>query len=351
MAAILDTFSALPRLLQFGLGSFAVLGVGLVDRLTGPLFSLAIFYLVPVTLTAWLLGRWAGNLQALLAAAVWAVADQLGPVSEPKSAISYWNDVILLAVFLVIVYLVGTLKATWALENEVLADVQGTLLPGEISQVPGCHVAGRWQPAGAVGGDYYDVLPVAGGAVTVCIADVSGKGIPAALMMSNVQAGLRTIVGNGLSPAAAAGRLNSLVSANTRANSFVTLFLGVLDPSRGRLVFCNAGHPAPMLVRRDGSWQRLTRGGPVLGVFPSASYLDEEIELRPGDRIVLYTDGVTERTGSGGEEFGEDRLLQVVRLNRDKDADDLCDAILAETDRFGRGRFEDDLTIVVAAVT
>jgi sigma-B regulation protein RsbU (phosphoserine phosphatase) len=146
-------------------------------------------------------------------------------------------------------------------------------------------------------------------------------------------------------------RLNALIAGNVGEGRFITLFLGVLDPLGQRLAFCNAGHNPPILMRSDGSWERLSTGGPVLGVMPRAIYRDEQVTAGAGDRLILYTDGLTERTNANGEEFGDTRLLEVVRANRAKDAIGLRDAIVNSVEKFGIRSFEDDLTILVVAVT
>jgi sigma-B regulation protein RsbU (phosphoserine phosphatase) len=202
-----------------------------------------------------------------------------------------------------------------------------------------------------VGGDYYDVLRVDGGAIALCIADVSGKGMPAALVMSNVQAGLRALITEGVPPARLLGRLNDLLRDNVRTGTFVTLFLGALDPDGRRLVFSNAGHNPPILMRPDGSFDRLFGGGPVLGVLPDSAYEAHEITVATGDRLVMYTDGLTERADDKGEEYGEARLLDVLRANRQLGAAGLRDAIVADVTAFSTSAFEDDLTVLVAAIS
>jgi len=349
--ALFEAFSVMPRAAVFALGVVAVLAVGVIDYVTGPVLSLAVFYLIPIVFVAWRLGRGAGNTLAFVAAVASAVAEQLELAAEHRPAISYWNAASLLMVFLGVVYLVTVLRTTWAYDNNLLAEVQASLLPGEILPVRGCEIAGEWRPAGVVGGDYYDVLPVAGGATALCVGDVSGKGMPAALLMSNVQASLRALISDGLTPARLLARLNSLVSSHLSGRRFITLFLGVLDPLGRRLAFCNAGHNPPILMRSDGSWRRLPTGGPVLGVLPAAAYTDDEVLLRPGDRLVLYTDGLTERTAVTSEEFGEARLVEVMSANRQRNASGLRDAIMTSSATFGTRYFEDDLTILVVAVT
>jgi serine phosphatase RsbU (regulator of sigma subunit) len=349
--ALLDRFSAMPRGAVLAIGLAAVFVVGVIDYVTGPVLSVAFFYLIPVVFTAWLLGRAAGNAAAVVAAVTSSVADQLAFTVEHRPIVSYWNDASLLAIFIGVVYLVTILRTTWTYDNTLLAEVQASLLPAEIPPVKGCEIAAEWRPAGVVGGDYYDVLPVANGSVALCVADVSGKGMAAALLMSNVQASLRALIGSSRTVGDLVTTLNALASPNLSRSKFITLFLGVLDPLGRKLTFCNAGHNPPILMRPAGSCERLSTGGPVLGVMSGAAYTDERVIVGPGDRLVVYTDGLTERAAANGEEFGDTRLIEVVRANRAKDATGLRDAIVNAVETFGTGPFEDDLTILVVAIT
>ena len=343
-------FEAMPRVGLFSLVLTCIFAIGVVDSLTGPLVSFAIFYLVPVVLGTWLLGRNAGIWLAVAAGLVWGLADQLGPFAAPRAPLSYWNDAALLAVFLLVLFLVNSLKTTWDYENELLADVQARLLPGTMPQDERYEIAGRWRPAGVVGGDYYDALPLDRGRVALCIADVSGKGMLAALVMSNVQAAVRVLAHDSHSPRELLAHINHLAFTNTRLGTFVTMFYCVLDPGAGTLVFSNAGHNPPILARRDGSLARLSNGGPVLGVFADAAYAEGELSIAGGDRLVLFTDGLSEHATASGEEFGESRLVETVLAHRENPASELCDAIVAAAVAHSGSRFEDDLTLLIAAI-
>src|SRR5213594_406204 len=195
--------------------------------------------------------------------------------------------------------------------------IQEKLLPREIPQMPGYEIATAWQSARLVGGDYFDILPLEEKTLGICIADVAGKGMPAALLMSNLQAAVRGLSSPSLAPNQLCSRLNSIVYRNTASDSFITFFYAHLDGSTRRLAYVNAGHNAPFVVRSDGSHERLRDGGPVLGVFDGRSYELGSVQLSLGDRVILFTDGVTEACSPEGEEFGEGRLL---RLLRDRDA-------------------------------
>lgn len=228
--------------------------------------------------------------------------------------------------------------------------IQQRLLPKSIPQLPGYEIAGVWQPAQNVGGDYYDVLAFDEKTLGFCIADVSGKGMPAALLMSNLQAAVQGLASPSLAPNGLCERLNSLVYHNTGSDRFITFFYGQLDgPARG-LRYANAGHNAPILLHRNGGHERLHAGGTVLGVFPSQDFSTGTAQLEPGDRVILFTDGVTEACNTEGEEFGETRLLSFLEENRALSAEGLQERILGAVAEFSSGRWHDDATLMVLSV-
>jgi sigma-B regulation protein RsbU (phosphoserine phosphatase) len=235
-------------------------------------------------------------------------------------------------------------------EIEEARAIQQGFLPTIIPQLAGYEIAGEWQPAHIVGGDYFDVLPFGGGAVGICIADVAGKGMPAAMLMSNLQAGVRGLASPSMSPEDLCARLNSLVCGNIAGDRFITLFYAQLDGAARLLRYVNAGHNAPIVFHRDGSHDRLDVGGGVLGVFQMQAFALGAQTLAPGDRVLLFTDGVTEAHCTEGEEFGEARLLQLLDENREASAQDLQKAILRAAGDFCMGNWHDDATLVVIAV-
>jgi sigma-B regulation protein RsbU (phosphoserine phosphatase) len=228
--------------------------------------------------------------------------------------------------------------------------IQEKLLPREIPQMPGYEVASAWQSARLVGGDYFDILPLDEKTLGLCIADVAGKGMPAALLMSNLQAAVRGLASLSVGPDLLCRRLNSLIYRNTANDRFITFFYAQLDGPRRRLAYVNAGHNAPFVLRSNGSHERLRDGGTVLGVFASPDYELGSAQLSPGDRVVLFTDGVTEACNGAGEEFGEARLLRLLEDHRALSADDLQAKILAAAGEFSGGRWQDDATLLVLAV-
>jgi phosphoserine phosphatase RsbU/P len=228
--------------------------------------------------------------------------------------------------------------------------IQEGFLPKEIPQLAGYEIAAAWQSARVVGGDYFDVLPFDGEICGLCIADVAGKGLPAALLMSNLQAAVRGLASPSLSPEALCARLNALLCRNIASDRFVTLFYAHLDGPARQLRYVSAGHNPPFVLHRDGSHERLREGGLVLGVFANQSFKSGTVQLQSGDRMVLYTDGVTEASNSEDEEFGEDRVLQVLQQDPTRTAAEIQKNILQAAAQFSRGPWQDDATLLVVAV-
>jgi phosphoserine phosphatase RsbU/P len=227
-------------------------------------------------------------------------------------------------------------------------EIQQSLLPKEIPQVPGFEIAAAWQPARVVGGDYYDVVRLNQDRLGVCIADVVGKGVSAALLMANVQAIVRAFAGGSESPAQLCCRVNSVLCGNIDIGKFVTFFYGVLDAGKHTFQYCNAGHPRPIVLSGD-SIRELSEGGAVLGVFPNWKYEDATIELGSGDRLLLFTDGITEAAAPDGREFGDEKLAEVAKTIHVVSAAELNTWVLARVNEFCAGHFQDDATLLVIA--
>ena len=228
--------------------------------------------------------------------------------------------------------------------------IQEGFLPKEIPQLAGYEIAAAWQSARVVGGDYFDVLPFEGEMCGLCIADVAGKGLPAALLMSNLQAAVRGLASPSLAPEDLCTRLNALLCRNIASDRFVTLFYAQLDGPGRHLRYVSAGHNPPFVLHRNGSHERLCEGGLVLGVFANQTFKSGMMELQSGDRMVLYTDGVTEACNSDDEEFGEERLLRVLQQNGARSAVEIQKQILQAAAEFSRGTWQDDATLLVIAV-
>jgi phosphoserine phosphatase RsbU/P len=229
-------------------------------------------------------------------------------------------------------------------------EIQEGLLPKRIPQVRGLEVAGTWQPASVVGGDYFDVLKLSDNKIGVCIGDVVGKGISAALLMANLQASFRALVSEEVSPSALMGKLNEVISNNIAPDKFVTFCYCTIETTENRLTYASAGHWPPVLFHKSGEAVPLKDGGAPLGVFPERKYEDAELQLDPGDRLVLYTDGLTEAMNSDEQEFAERRLVDLCRREISLSAAELLATIKKEVVSFSSGSFRDDFTLVVVAV-
>ena len=233
-------------------------------------------------------------------------------------------------------------------ELERAREIQQSLLPRNIPQVPGFEIAGAWQPASTVSGDYYDVLSLGDHRLGICIADVAGKGVSAALLMANVQAAVRAFASGSASPAQVCGKVNRLLCENIATGKFVTFLYGILDGDARRFQYCNAGHLYPILVSR-GSVRMLEQGGAVLGVFPDWTYEDSAIDLKAGDRLFLFTDGITEASDTNGQEFEETRIAAFAKANAALSARELDKRLLAQVTDFCGAHFQDDATLLVIA--
>jgi len=228
--------------------------------------------------------------------------------------------------------------------------IQERLVPWEIPQLPGYEIDAAWRPARSVGGDYFDVLKLSENSLAICIGDVTGKGVPAALLMSNLQATVHGFAGPHVQPAELCAQVNQATLPYVGENRFITFFYGLLDAPVRRLAYVNAGHNPPLLVRRDGSCRRLQDGGPVLGLVPNWHGRPGQVELVPGDRLVLFTDGITEAADARGEEFQEERLVTLINTNRHLRPGAIREKIMAALREFAGDKWNDDATLLVLGV-
>jgi sigma-B regulation protein RsbU (phosphoserine phosphatase) len=232
-------------------------------------------------------------------------------------------------------------------EIEDAIATQQALLPQRLPRLPGFDIAVAWTPARQMSGDYLDLIRLGEQRLAIGVGDVVGKGLPAALLMSNLQAAVRALAADVTAPEKLTARVNRLVAANTSTQKFITFFYGVLDGYR--LTYTNAGHNAPIVVRENGMHSRLDAGGVVLGVFPDWTYRQAQVDLTPGDRLVFFSDGVTEAENAAGAQFGEERLLEMLIANRGLDATRLRRKIMAAVAEFAGDVLQDDATLVVIA--
>jgi sigma-B regulation protein RsbU (phosphoserine phosphatase) len=229
-------------------------------------------------------------------------------------------------------------------------ELQENLLTKTMPKLEGFQIAATWQPATTVGGDYVASFKITDEHAALCVADVVGKGLPAALLMSNFQAALKSSAFEDLAPSNVCDRINRVLRPNMPLHKFVTGFYGVLNVTERTLAFTNAGHNPPLLVRGNGECIRLDAGGSVLGVFDDAPYAEGKLELHSGDRLLMFTDGLSEAVNENGEQFGEDGLIQLMRAHGQLNADELQELIFATVSEFCANKFEDDAALMVVAV-
>ena len=235
---------------------------------------------------------------------------------------------------------------------EVAREIQQAMLPDGTWSGPGVEAFGLTKPANTVGGDFYDILPRPDGTVMVALGDVAGKASPAALLMALLLAMLRTLVDEELPLPVLVQRLNLQVTRHAPASRFITLFLSSYNPATGRLLFVNAGQTPPLLRRQNGTIERLMSGGIALGMFAGSTYDAGEVQLYPGDALLLYSDGITEAESPDGEPFDEAGLERTLALYagayQKSAAAELGRAIFDAVERHRRDkRLGDDLTVLV----
>jgi len=237
-----------------------------------------------------------------------------------------------------------------AREHEDALQIQRALLPSAMPAVDGCAVAARWMPALGLGGDCYDFLRHAPHRVGITIADVVGKGLPAALLMSTLQAAVRAFANDTAVPQAVASSVNRLMCRSIAPGKFVTFCYAIVDMRTRTLSYSNAGHFPPILLRKNGDVERFTTSGMVLGISSDGTYSSGTLELHPGDRLVLFTDGITEAVSPSVEEFGDDRLVNIIRAHRNEPPDHLAETVTGAVAKWTGGAPQDDATLIVMAI-
>jgi phosphoserine phosphatase RsbU/P len=245
-------------------------------------------------------------------------------------------------------------KVTMKRDLEIAREIQTWLVPSAPPEVPRAEIAFASRPQNSVAGDYYDAFfateaAADGGKLTLVIADVAGKSIPAALLMATLQASLRTIAGEGASLADLVTRLNRYACAHSLdGRRFTTAVLAEYEPATGRLSYVNAGHNAPILRRTNGDMEKLDIGGVPLGIHSAAAYESSVKDLRPGDALIFFTDGVVEAFDESGVEFGNDRWLAAIRALPEVTAQESLQFLMTRVDAFvGATRQSDDITCMI----
>jgi serine phosphatase RsbU (regulator of sigma subunit) len=237
-----------------------------------------------------------------------------------------------------------------AKELSQAGELQRRLLPSAAPKVAGLELAGYNLPCRTVGGDYYDFFMLPDGKVALVVGDVAGKGMPAAMLMSSLQARLQILLEGEESPALIVRRLNKSISGNCPDNRFITFFLAIVDPVAGTIRYTNAGHNPPLIVRASGLTEKLEGGGIILGILPSAQYTEHSAVMHPGDTLVLFSDGVSEAMAGGSdEEFGESRISIAILNRMSQSPNALIHGVIEDLQKWCAGTpFADDVTLLIA---
>ena len=231
---------------------------------------------------------------------------------------------------------------------EIARDIQQAMLPSGVYTAPGVETVGMSRPANTVGGDFYDILPLEDGRLVITLGDVAGKGSPAALLMALLLAMLRTLVDEKLEPADLITRLNVQVCRHAPGTRFITLFYAVFDPRTGALTYVSAGHMPPLLLRGDGTCERLSDGGISLGMFEHSTYTTGHAVIQTEDLFAVYSDGITEAESQSGIPFDEIGLETALRASQHDSLSDVGAAVVRAVERHTDAhKFADDLTILL----
>jgi sigma-B regulation protein RsbU (phosphoserine phosphatase) len=237
-------------------------------------------------------------------------------------------------------------KARMEQEMRIAAEIQQALLPKAGRTGVFFRAAAASLPCRSIGGDFYDYVDLSDGSLGFALGDVAGKGPPAALLSAMMQGVFAAQAASSDPPSQTVSRVNLALYRRGIESRFVTLMYGALYPD-GNLTYCNAGHNPPLVVGPDG-FRRLERGGPIVGLFEAATYEEETVTLSPGDWLIVYSDGVSEALSADGEEYGEARILTVVRKNYDMEPQALLESLFGDVRDFARGAAQsDDITAMV----
>ncbi|KAA3617753.1 MAG: GAF domain-containing protein [Calditrichaeota bacterium] len=237
-------------------------------------------------------------------------------------------------------------------ELNIASKIQKKLLPDTLPEIKGYQIAGTNIPAKEVGGDYYDVIPIDENRYIICLGDVSGKGMPAALLVANLQATIHSLILANEEPSKIVQQANKLIHASTTSDKFITFFLGILDLQTNELIYCNAGHDKPFVLSIQNNYEELGMGGLCLGFVPHFDYERDTYKIKSNEILVIFSDGVTEAMNAAEEEFELDRLQQIVLENNKKSAEQIMNTILKEIENHVAGEEQmDDITLVVLKKT
>ena len=352
----------LPGSVVFILSVLLVIIIGTCDYLTGEEVTLYLFYVLPVFIACWRLGLWQGFAISIFSLLFWYV-DSFYQRPEFGNLIlsPYWNIVFQFIFFVVLVLILTSLKKSVErekkaerekIENElkVARDVQQKLFPQAMPAMQGLEYFGLCIPADEIGGDYFDYIKLSSDEIGFAIGDISGHGLPSALLMAGLVGFVRSnalICRDDLKQLLY--RVNNLMCESTTPGKFATFFYGVYNCAEKVFRYVNAGHNPPFVFRKNNNSNELLKGGGLMiGVMPEFGYSEMQIRIEKGDVLVLYTDGITEAFDKNSYLYGEERLKTVVENNLHLSAKELCGVITKDVFQYSEGRKQaDDMTLLV----
>ena len=321
--------------------------IGLADFATGVELSISIFYLFPIILCSWYIGRKSGLTVSLFSALIWFAAENFSSRQYSSFIILSINAILMLGIFVIISEIFSALRLSIERENQLAIKVQKGLLPKKFPVFDSLQLSVTWKPYGFVSGDYYDFVKLDENKLGVCIADVSGHGVAAALLMANIQAAFRITLRNNYLPQNVFKQLNHTIKQHQLSDKFVSFFYGIIDLDEKSFIYSNAGHPPPVIINKEGLVLPLNKGGTMLGVMTDYYCEYEKIDLIDGDVIMLYTDGLSEAKNQSSKLFGEDNLINVCKSSREYDSHEINHTIINAVNEYNNSYYDDDYTLMV----
>ena len=347
MGFIFQHIAKLPKNIIIGAAVILTLLVGLLDKVTGAELSVSLFYLIPISICAWFVDRWSAISLSILSAAIFFYADKITNSGYSHPLIIYWNALIELGFFVTISLTLSTLRSSIDLESNLAIRIQQGLLPKQLPTLKNREVSVIWLPKLFVSGDYYDFINFSDDKVGICIGDVAGHGVAAALLMSNLQAIVRQISHRNESTNKICYQLNNSLLENEMPEKFITFFYGIIDLNTNTLEYTNAGHPPALIINSNGEVKKLECGGTMLGVVPNYEYYNDTVKLSDDDTIVFYTDGLIEAKNITGELYGEERFINSCLKYFSSDVNKMSQDIIESVAEFSAGLWEDDVTLLI----
>jgi sigma-B regulation protein RsbU (phosphoserine phosphatase) len=359
MHSIIEFLSRQSKTTLFTIAIVSAVVIGFFDYITGQDYYFFIFYAIPIFLITWYIGKPQGYMMALFCLIAWFLDDTLDRPVFADPFVPMWNIFVKFGFYIMLIEALSALKQSLEREREaelrnieheldIARQVQQRLFPQSAPELSTLDYCGVCKPASKIGGDYYDYFLLEKDRLAFAIGDVCGHGISASLLMASVEAFVRSnshLYGDNLKTFIA--KMNSFLFQSTEDNKFVTFFYSIYDDKTRKMIYVNAGHNPPFLLN-DGGFEKLDKGGLLLGAVESAVYEQGEVNLKAGDLLLLYTDGVTETMNEKEELFGDERLGKTISRDRIGDAESVKEYILETVKKFaGSHPQEDDITMIV----